>query len=93
MVQDNVIDPEVELPEALLRCLFVAELILEIGEEDSSLSSAVRILKPLEERPEGAVGSVAGLLALLEETVHGAESHHWSTYRANREGERGAGAG
>lgn len=45
-------------------------MTVEIGEEDAGLNTGGGIVEPLEERSEGGVSGVAGLLALFEEILH-----------------------
>lgn len=59
-----ILDTDGGLPLGLI-CLLIVEQVLEVGEKDLSLRLSLWIVKPLEDRPEGAVSSVTGLLALL----------------------------
>lgn len=60
----NVVDLEMVALEAIFRR---SDVTVEIGEEDAGLNSGGGIVEPLEQRSEGGVSSIAGLLALLEE--------------------------
>ena len=46
------------------------EAFLEVGEEDLGIHAGGGILQALQHRPEGIVGSVTELLAVLQELVH-----------------------
>ena len=56
--------------EALIGVFLGAEPFLEIRQEDPGFDSGFRILEPLEQRSEGTVRGVPGLLALIQELVH-----------------------
>jgi hypothetical protein len=80
LVEEDVVDPEMVSVEAMVGGgRVVGEAFLEVGEEDPCLHASVGILQALQHRPEGTVGGVAGLLAVLQELVH--SGPHYSVSR------------
>jgi hypothetical protein len=80
LVEEDVVDPEMVSVEAMVGGgRVVGEAFLEVGEKDPCLHASGGILQALQHRPEGTVGGVAGLLAVLQELVH--SGPHYSVSR------------
>ena len=56
--------------ETLIAVVLGGKTLLKVGKEDPSLGTGIGIVEALQHRPEGGIGSVAGLLALLQELIH-----------------------
>ena len=82
LVKVDVLNAKMVSVEALKRIIIGRKAFPEIGEEDPSLDTGIRILETLQDGSEGSVGSVSGLRTLLQELIH--RSH----FNAERERER-----